>query len=615
LKVKVLQQSAENKRQNMQKLSTLIGVAALACCLAACQSPDSVRRDTFEKISAEMGNAAAKSAIAAPPAAVTDALLPPTTQLASQLPKARTVLEERFTVAFNAVGAQQFFNAIAQGTRYTMLVHPEVSGTITANLKEVTLFEALDAVKELYGYDYKLEGTRIYIRPLTMQTKMFKVNYLTSARRGASNLRVTSTTVSDANQNNNGNNQSSGNNQNNQNNQNNGNSNGNDGNGNGNQQSNRAAAIVQTTSDSDFWRELRLSLEAIVGAKDGRSVVVSPQSGVILVRAMPDELRAVDQYLRATQLAVERQVILEAKILEVELSSSSQNGVNWARFASIQSGHSNASSIGFLQPGAGLAPLPPSGVGASISNGGTLSGMTGFNMANSAAAAGGLFGFAFQTSNFAALISFLESQGTVHVLSSPRIATLNNQKAVLKVGTDEFFVTGVSTTVTTNATGNGTASPNVTLTPFFSGVVLDVTPQIDDDGHIILHVHPSVSQVSTVNKGVNLGSAGSLNLPLATSVTSEMDSMVRGKDGEVVAIGGLMRQSGTNNRSSVPGAGSLPVIGNLFGNKEEVQQKRELVVLIRPTIVDGAESWSNDLMDASRRIKELDPANASKGRR
>ncbi|UGQ48379.1 pilus (MSHA type) biogenesis protein MshL [Massilia endophytica] len=598
----------------MQKLSKLIGLATLACALAACQTTP--RRDTFDKISAEMGDAAAKSTAASPPDAVTNALLPPTTQLASALPKARTVLEERFTVAFNGVGAQQFFNAIAQGTRYTMLVHPEVSGTITANLKEVTLFEALDAVKELYGYDYKVEGTRIYIRPLTMQTKMFKVNYLTSARRGASNLRVTSTTVSDANQNNNGNNQNNNqNNQNNNSNNNGGNNNGNDGNGNGNQQTSRAAAIVQTTSDSDFWRELRLSLEAIVGTKDGRSVVVSPQSGVILVRGMPDELRAVAQYLQATQLAVERQVILEAKILEVELSSSSQNGVNWARFASVQTGHGNASSIGFLQPGAGLAPLPPSGIGSSISNGGSLSGTTGFNMANSAAAAGGLLGLAFQTSNFAALISFLESQGTVHVLSSPRIATLNNQKAVLKVGTDEFFVTGVSTTVTTNATGNGTASPNVTLTPFFSGVVLDVTPQIDDDGHVILHVHPSVSQVSTVNKGVNLGSAGSLNLPLATSVTSEMDSMVRGRNGEVVAIGGLMRQSGTNNRSSVPGTGSLPVLGALFGNKEEVQQKRELVVLIKPTIVDGAESWSNDLMDANRRIKEFDPANATKGRR
>jgi MSHA biogenesis protein MshL len=194
----------------------------------------------------------------------------------------------------------------------------------------------------------------------------------------------------------------------------------------------------------------------------------------------------------------------------------------------------------------------------------------------------------------------------VHVLSSPRIATMNNQKAVLKIGTDEFYVTGVSTTTNSNATGN-TTSPNVTLQPFFSGVVLDVTPQIDDEGNIMLHVHPSVSQVTTVNKVVNLGSAGSLNLPLAASSTSEMDSMVRGQDGQIVAIGGLMRQSTVNDRSQLPGAGDLPVVGALFRNTDSQTQKRELVVLIKPTIVDGAASWTQDMQDASGRIDKLDP--------
>jgi MSHA biogenesis protein MshL len=217
-----------------------------------------------------------------------------------------------------------------------------------------------------------------------------------------------------------------------------------------------------------------------------------------------------------------------------------------------------------------------------------------------------MFGLALQTSNFAALISFLESQGTVHVLSSPRIATINNQKAVLKIGTDEFYVTGVSTTTNSTATGN-TTSPSVTLQPFFSGVVLDVTPQIDDKGNILLHVHPSVSQVTTINKGINLGAAGNYNLPLAASSTSEIDSMVRGMDGRVVAIGGLMRQSSTADNSQVPGAGGLPILGNLFKSKSHVNQKRELVVLIKPTIVESANSWNQDLLDAKARVEKLDP--------
>jgi MSHA biogenesis protein MshL len=149
-------------------------------------------------------------------------------QLATQLPRARPALEERFNVAFNNVPAQQFFRSIVAGTRYNILVHPDVSGSITANLKDVTLPETLDAVREMYGYDYKIEGTRISIKPLTMQTKMFRVNYLVGKRGGTSNLRVTSTSVSNAvNQNGNGratqgnqNNQNNANNQNNQNGQN-----------------------------------------------------------------------------------------------------------------------------------------------------------------------------------------------------------------------------------------------------------------------------------------------------------------------------------------------------------------------------------------------------------
>lgn len=588
---------------NMQKLTMTVGALGTLLALAGCQAPST--RDTYDAIGKEMRSAAARPAAAAAPDAVEAALLPPLPALASQLPKARPVLDERFNVSFNNVPVQQFFNSIVAGTRYNMLIHPEVTGNITAHLKDVTLLEALDAIRELYGYDYKVEGTRIYIRPLTMQTRMFKVNYLTATRKGSSNVRVSSTSVGSVGAQTSGGSGSGG--------------------GQGQQQQpgnqpgqpgqqGQQAALdasnVTTSMESDFWKDLKAALEALVDGKgEGRSVVISPQSGVIVVRAMPDQLRAVDQYLKATRLAVERQVILEAKILEVQLNSGFQTGINWASFASFKTGHDNRVSGGFLAPGTSLAPLPfAGGQPPTMTSGGpaAIAASTGFNLANAATNAGSLFGLAFQTSNFAAMISFLESQGSVHVLSSPRITAINNQKAVLKIGTDEFYVTGVSTTTNNSATGN-TTSPNVTLQPFFSGVVLDVTPQIDDEGGIMLHVHPSVSQVTTVNKTVNLGSAGSLNLPLAASSTSEMDSMVRGQDGQIVAIGGLMRQSTTNDASQVPGAGKVPVLGSLFRNTDQQTQKRELVVLIKPTIVDGPGTWSQDAEDAARRIEQLDP--------
>jgi MSHA biogenesis protein MshL len=241
---------------------------------------------------------------------------------------------------------------------------------------------------------------------------------------------------------------------------------------------------------------------------------------------------------------------------------------------------------------------------------GQLESLPGQDIISSAAlGAGGLFGLAFQSSNFAALISFLETQGTVHVLSSPRIATMNNQKAVLKVGKDEFFVTGISTT--TSATGNtSTTTPTVTVQPFFSGIALDVTPQIAQSGDVILHIHPSVSSVTTIDKLLNFGSVGTFSLPLASSTVSETDSVVRGQDGQIVAIGGLMRQSSVSDRSQLPGAGDVPVLGSLFRNTKQTSQKRELVILLKPTIVHSNNAWTRDMMESQHRIQDMDPRSA-----
>ncbi len=578
----------------MHKIISAFVVLALFGCAS---TPP--RRDTYDQINAEIGKAAEARTPPAQPDAVAAALLPP---LHIDLPQARKPLEERFSLTFNNVPARQFFMAIVSGTRYNMLVHPEVTGTISVNLKDVTLFDALDAIRELYGYDYKVEGNRIFIKPLTLQTSVFHVNYLTGVRKGSSDIRVSSgsagggtapgaaatTGVAVP-----------------------------TGTGAGGASQSLETSAIYTSSTSDFWRELKTSLEAIVGIKkEGRSVVISPQSGVVVVRAMPDELRNVAAYLKATQISVDRQVILEAKILEVQLNDNTQSGINWASFASFR-GNSIRSSIGVASPGSTLAPLSSDGTPSQLSSGGGagLLATPGAALAASSQAAGSLFGLAFQTSNFAALISFLESQGTVHVLSSPRIATMNNQKAVLKIGTDELFVTNVLPTANTT-TGNVTniTAPSVTLQSYFSGVVLDVTPQIDERGNIILHIRPSVTQVTSVNKAIDVGGDRPFSLPVPSSNTSETDSVVRGRDGHIIAIGGLMRQSSTDERSRVPGAGDIPVVGALFRNSKQVTQKRELVILLKPTIVQEDSSWADDILDTQRRFQALAPRNAPQQR-
>lgn len=561
-------------------------LAILVISVAGCAAPTS-KRATYDLMNEEMDKAVRATVQPAKQDAVSAALLPP---INIEMPQVRQPLEERFSLAFNNVQASQFFNSIVIGTRYNMLVHPEVSGTISANLKDVTLFEALDAVRDLYGYDYKVEGSRIVIKPLTMQTSVFQVNYLTGNRKGTSDTRVISGSVSGSNPNTPNTSSSS---------------------NSGTTLTAMESSKISTTSTSDFWSELKFALDAIVGnGKDGRSVVISPQSGVVVIKAMPDELRSVAAYLKATQLSVDRQVILEAKILEVELNDGFQTGVNWSGF---RTGSSRISG-GSISPGTVLQTGGSLVTGAATINssagtftGGALQAIAGQDLVSGAANLGSMFGLALQTKNFAALISFLETQGNVHVLSSPRIATLNNQKAVLKVGTDEFFVTNVSSNINTSVTGT-TSTPNVTLQPFFSGVVLDVTPQIDDQGNIILHIHPSVSDVQTSEKVINLGtSGGTLTLPLAKSNTSETDSVVRAQDGNIIALGGLMRQGSTSDRSQLPGVGDVPVLGNLFRNTNQTTQKRELVILLKPTIIHNQSSWSQDVLDAQGRLQNMAP--------
>jgi MSHA biogenesis protein MshL len=212
---------------------------------------------------------------------------------------------------------------------------------------------------------------------------------------------------------------------------------------------------------------------------------------------------------------------------------------------------------------------------------------------------------ALQGANFAALMSFLETQGNVEVLSSPRIATINNQKAVLKVGVDEFFVTGVSQNMTATV-GAMTTMPQVILQPFFSGIALDVTPQIDKDDNIILHMHPSISEVKTVNKQLTLGGADSqINLPLASSSISETDSIVRTRDGSVIAIGGLMTESNIRTQAKVPGIGDVKGVGKAFRQHNQQTVKSELVILLKSTVVQGTESWAEDMLTAQRRLEEI----------
>jgi len=536
----------------------LLVVCAMAGLLGGCASDRPLRTPEVGAIlSAQL---AAVTAAPAVPSRVSDALAEPVPAPAA------APSEPRLDLLVNNAQAREVFLAIVADTRYSMLLHPDVSGTLSVTLRGVTVLEALESLRDVYGYDFKIDGRRITVFAPSLQTRIFTINYPNSQRRGSSDLRVASGGVS-------------------------GGSGSSSGNAGGTQSAAAPSAAAQqlensrvtTSSSTNLWSELADAVRGLVGSAAGRNVIVSPQAGIMAVRAMPDELRQVDRFLKAAQIAVERQVMIEAKIVEVELSDGYQSGVNWAALATA--GGSGGLAAGVL--GSGVAssnPLLQSGVvvrpGAvpipSVQNG------------------GGLFGLALSTSRFAAVLGFLETQGDVQTLSSPRIATVNNQKAVLKVGTDEYFVTNVSGGSTTAAAAGSTASttlPTLTLTPFFSGIALDVTPQIDDGNSIMLHVHPSVTNVTERTKQIDLGSIGNYRLPLASSTVNESDTMVRVQDGSIVAIGGLMQVDSSRSASGVPGSTRLNFFSSLLGNSAKTGRKKELVVLIKPTIIRSAQDW------------------------
>jgi len=571
-----------------RRLITAIALVALAGCAERPPRPDA----TYGRIAGELDQAATVRNQPVAPESVSQALLPP---LVVEMPKPEgRPLDQRFDLNVNNAPASQVFLAIVSGTRYSMIVHPEVQGAISVNLKDVTVPEALDTLRDLYGYEYRIQGNRITVQPVSMQTRVFKVNYLQATRTGRSDVRVSSGSITDA----------------------------------------PSAGIgapgapatpttgapsqrltestrVTTSSESNFWGDVLKSVSAIVGSADGRSVIVNAQSGVIVVRALPAELRSVESFLKSMQLIVERQVVLEAKIIEVTLRDAYAAGINWAAF---RSGSTRAAG-GLIQPGATIGNTGVLASPTARSPDGSPSIDSSFDATLGAAASltagvaapGSVFGLALQTANFAALLTFLETQGSVNVLSSPRVATINNQKAVLKVGTDDFFVTNISTTSVSSGAGT-TTTPTITVQPFFSGIALDVTPQIDESSNIILHVHPQVSTVVERQKSVNLGSLGVFQLPLASSSINETDTIVRVQDGNIVAIGGLMRQESVSDRSQVPGVGDQPGIGALFRQRGTSQVKSELVILIKPTIVHSDRNWQQDIAETRERIRGMEPA-------
>ncbi len=547
--------------------------------LTGCQD-QTVRQDVVDSVENVVNESVSNNANQdSVPDSVANSLIPTINLDSANLPEIKD--EERFDISVNAVAADQFFLSLVDGTGYNMVIHPEVTGTVTLNLRNVTIPEVLEASRDVYGFEFISTPYGFQVLPGRLRARIYQINYLNIERTGSSRTTVSSGSLTagdsstiDRNSDDDSTSTSS--------------------------RSGVAGTEIRTSQTlTSFWTELQESVTAIVGASEGRSVVVNPQSGVVVVRALPNELREVEAYLQATQLIVQRQVILEAKFIEVSLNENYQSGINWSSLLTPGNNSITASNIG-----GGSVLVNEGGVSGISGNTGNLDPANFAAISGAAATAfGGVFSLAVNLGDFTAFIELLKTQGNVQVLSSPRVATMNNQKAVIKVGSDEYFVTDISTS-NVSTTTTTTIQPDIELTPFFSGIALDVTPQISQEDYVTLHVHPSISEVIDQQKTVTVGNV-TQQIPLAFSTVRESDSIVRARSGQVIVIGGLMQETTNDQDAKTPFLGDLPGIGSLFNHKKKASVKSELVILLKPVVVKSADEWNEELLKTRGNIKEL----------
>jgi MSHA biogenesis protein MshL len=446
-------------------------------------------------------------------------------------------------------------------------IDPAVRGTVNTNLRNKTLSEALAAIMP-QGVTYQVQNGVLRVGPARIMTRIFSLDYVALSRFGSASTiiqrRLGNTALG-------------------------GGLGGGSALGSGVGASlagGGGADVISATSVADVWEEIRVATEALlfdaqvatpqqpmaagsgsVGStgrpysrvgSDGRRLIINPMSGTITISAFPAQLDQIEFFIRTFEASIQRQVLIEAKIVEVNLDRSFEFGIDWNVLA-----RAGTASIGVtsVQPGTLSRPSVP---------GTTPTGNVEFTLS------GG-------PGQITAVLNALSTQGDVRVLSSPRVSALNNQRAVFDVTTGEI-VFNVTQTPITNTLGQITLVSQVIPTQVNVGIVLDVLPQIGADNAVTMNIRPIVTSVRST--ATFTGPDGAVfQAPVID--TRETDTMARLRAGETIIIGGLMQTRSDKTRSGVPGLRSIPLLGRLFTSYKDVERRAELVIFLTPTIIAG----------------------------
>jgi MSHA biogenesis protein MshL len=497
----------------------------------------------------------------------------------------------RFALNVKDVNLRDLLTLLTKSSDYSLIMDPNIDAVIPVlDLKSVTLEEALQSVLPGFGLEYKFDGNLLKVRKPGMQTRLFYLNYIAATRSGKRDMRMSSRSQSGGVSGSSGGSSSGG---------------SSSGSGTSGGSSSENESTIITANTSEVWADLRLGLESILFSGEtkesgshqengpittassdsaGRRLLINPQAGLIMIHAEAEKLNEAANYMEAVEGSIQRQVLIEAKVVEVSLSKDHQMGVNWAAVlnpTSAFTGQIIGSALGVTNPSIGF-------------NSGSVSNQ---NVSSSA----GQFVYSISNGKVGMAIEALERQGQVRVLSSPHISAMNNQKAIIRVVREEVFF-AQKAIVTHDVTGS-TVVEDIENQVVPIGVVLDIIPQIAASGEITLSINPSISE---------LVESRTFSTPEGNAVSTQpvidrrdLDTVAKVHSGETVLIAGIMRERKWEELRGVPWLMNIPFVGNAFRRTEQSTARTELVIFITPTIITG-KSMEQLTQEELQRLKEME---------
>ena len=549
--------------------------------------------------------------ITKPPVAQPESAIPPPARESAYVPPPKPAVKvPTYSVVVNEVPVKELLLALARDTKQNIDIHPSLEGRVSLNAINETLPAILDRLASQVDMRYRTEGNTLIVSPDTAYMKTYLVNYVNIQRT------TTSTTAAS------------------------GQIGGASGGGaaGGGAATNVSSTSVTTNSSSDFWALLEKSVRAILNsslyqrqkvAEIARSmkqqqeqelrarqveaaskagaggaapvvtvsgpasaatvlivqpedVIVNAVAGTITVNGNENQHKLVQDYLTKVENGAQRQVLIEATIVEVGLSDAYQGGIDWSRLATTG--------------GLALQQRFLSGFGSGLPTPSTNSMTIAYTTPTTLNPDSRL-------GNISATIKLLDQFGTARVLSSPKLMVVNNQTALLKAVDNIVYFEVAAQTASGTATAPAISTFTTTPKTVVVGVVMGVTPQINEDGRVLLTVRPTVSRllsfVNDPNPSLCDNNRQNCIVNQVPQVqVREMESVLQVGSGQTVILGGLMQDNVQRSRESLPGAGSpanTGIFSELFGFRSDRVTKSELVVFIRPTVIVNPTLESDEL--------------------